>query len=144
MKAFSMRLVMVPLLLLGAMASADARGGRQTNQQQTPQQSPAPTPPASVPEPWPRLDVGAVLCTSRDDLVKYQTQMANGASVATAGRASGCHTVREQTGIKILDSDGPSRTQIVTTDESKETGWTDAYLPSTPTSSVAKSAGVGE
>ena len=33
---------------------------------------------------------------------------------------------------RILAHDGPSRTQIVTTDESKETWWTNSYLPSTP------------
>jgi hypothetical protein len=135
------------LLLLGAMASAHAQigrghGGRQKDQQQTPQkQSPAPTPPAVVPEPWPRLDAGALLCKSRDDLVRYQTQITNGASAATARQASGCHAIDKQTGIRILDADGPSRTQIVTTDEAKQTGWTNTYLPSTPPPSVAKGAG---
>ena len=57
------------------------------------------------------------------------------------GKAPDCHTISRQTGIQILDRDGPSRTQIVTTDESKETGWTNSYLPSTPPPSVAKSAG---
>ena len=147
------RLAMALVLLLGAMAAAQAQigrghGGRQKDQQQTPQQSPqqspAPTPPAAVPEPWPRLDVGAILCKSRDDLVKYQTQIADGASAATAGRTSGCHAIGKQTGIQILDSDGPSRTQIVTTGESKEAGWTNTYLPSTPPPSVAKGAGTGK
>jgi hypothetical protein len=137
------------LLLLGAMASAHAQigrghGGRQKDQQPTPQQSPAPTAPAAVPEPWPRLDAGALLCKSRDDLVRYQTQIADGASAATARQASGCHTIEKQTGIQILDNDGPSRTQIVTTDESKQTGWTNTYLPSTPPPSVAKGAGAGK
>src|SRR5712671_6291162 len=75
-------------------------------------------------------------------LVRYQTQIANSASATTtAGQASDCHTISKQTGIQILDHDGPSRTQIVTTDESKETGWTNSYLPSTPPPSVAKSTG---
>jgi hypothetical protein len=141
------------LLLLGAMASAYAQigrghGGRQKDQQQTPQptpqQSPAPTAPAAVPEPWPRLDAGALLCKSRDDLVRYQTQIADGASAATARQASGCHAIDKQTGIQILDNDGPSRTEIVTTDESKQTGWTNTYLPSTPPPSVAKGVGAGK
>jgi hypothetical protein len=138
------------LLLLGAAAvSARAQtggghGGRQRSQQQTPQQSPAPPPPASVPEPWPRLDAGSLLCKSRDALVRYQRQLADGANVVAAAQASECHTIPKQTGIKILDSDGPSRTQVVTTDESKESGWTNAYLPSTPPSSVARGAGGGE
>ena len=69
-------LVMALLLLLGAMASAHAQiggghGRRQNNQQQTPQRSPAPTTPF-LPEIWPRLEEGALICKSRDDLVRYQ------------------------------------------------------------------------
>ena len=137
------RPAMALLLLLGAMASAHAQigagshGRRQQNQQQTPQQSPAPTTP-SLPEIWPRLEDGALICKSRDDLVRYQTQIVNGASAPTAGQTPDCHNIRKQTGIQILGHDGPSRTQIVTTDESKETGWTNSYLPSTPPPSVAK------
>src|SRR5271167_1926712 len=139
-------LAMALLLLLGAMASAHAQiggghGRRQKNQQQSPQQSPAPTAPAAVPEIWPRLEDGALICKSRDDLVRYQTQIANAANATTAGQAPDCHAIRKQTGIQILDHDGPSRTQIVTMDESKETGWTNSYLPSTPPPSVAKGPG---
>jgi hypothetical protein len=117
-------LVMALLLLLGAMASAHAQIGgghsrRQNDQQQSPQRPPAPTTPF-LPEIWPRLEEGALICKSRDDLVRYQTQIANGSSATTPD----CHTIRKQTGIQILAHDGPSRTQIVTTDESKETWWT--------------------
>ena len=142
------RLVIV-LLLLGATGSANAQtggghSGRQRNQPQTPQQSVTPTPPQGVPEPWPRLDVGALLCKSRDDLIKYQTLIADGASAATAIQAADCHTVEKQTGIQLLDTDGLSRTHIVTTDDSKETGWTNAYLPSTPPASVAHATNPGK
>jgi hypothetical protein len=142
------RLAMALLLLLGAMASAHAQiggghGRRQNNQQQTPQRSPAPTTPF-LPEIWPRLEEGALICKSHDDLLRYQTQIANGSSATTPGQAPDCHTIRKQTGIQILAHDGPSRTQIVTTDESKETWWTNSYLPSTPPSSVAKGPGTGK
>src|SRR5580704_5905311 len=84
-------LAMALLLLLGAMASAHAQiggshGRRQNNQQQTPQRSPAPTTPF-LPEIWPRLEEGALICKSRDDLVRYQTQIANGSSATTPGQA---------------------------------------------------------
>jgi len=139
---------MALLLLLGAMASAHAQIGgghsrRQNNQQQTRQQSPAPTTPF-LPEIWPRLEEGALICKSRDDLVRYQTQIANGSSATTPGQAPDCHTIRKQTGIQLLAHDGPSRTQIVMTDESKETWWTNSYLPSTPPPSVAKGPGAGK
>ena len=140
---------MTLLLLLSAMASAHAQisgghGRRQGHQQPTSQKSQAPTPPPDVPQIWPRLEDGALICKSRDALVRYQTQIANSASAATAGQAADCHTIRKQTGIQILDHDGPSRTQIGTTDESKETGWTNSYLPSTPPPSVAKSTSAGK
>jgi hypothetical protein len=143
------RLALALLLLFGAIASAHAQiggghGRRQQNQQQTPQQSPAPTETPAVPEIWPRLENGALICKSRDDLVRYQTQIASGASDAAAGQAPDCHTIRKRTGIQILAHDGPSRTQIVTTDESKETGWTNSYLPSTPPPSVAKGPSAGK
>jgi hypothetical protein len=136
---------MTLLLLLGAMASAHGQiggghGRRQNNQQQTPQQSPAPTTPF-LPEIWPRLEEGALICRSRDDLVKYQTQIANGSSAAALAQAPDCRTIRKQMGIQILAHDGPSRTQIITGDEAKETWWTNSYLPSTPPPSVAKGPG---
>jgi hypothetical protein len=146
------RMLAMALLLLAAAATAHAQigrghGGRQKDQQETPprtpQQSPAPAPPPAVPEPWPRLDAGALLCKSREDLLRYQTQVADGASAATARKASDCRAIEKQTGIQILDTDGPSRTQIVTTDESRKTGWTNTYLPSTPPSD-AKGAGGGK
>jgi hypothetical protein len=93
---------------------------------------------------WPRLEDGALICKARDDLIRYQTQIGNGASTSAAGQASDCHTIRKQTGIQILARDGPSRTQIAMTDESKEIGWTNSYLPSTPPHSVAKRTGAGK
>jgi hypothetical protein len=138
-------------LLLSAMASAHAQmggggghGHRQTDQQQSPQNSQKPPPEPDVPEIWPRLENGALICKSRDDLVRYQTQLGNGPSATTAGEASGCHTIQKQTGIQILGRDGPSRTQIATTDDAKETGWTNSYLPSKPPRSIAKTTGTGK
>jgi len=127
------------LLLVGWTASAEAqmggRGRRQHDEpQQTSKQPSAPKGPVVIPEVWPRLDEGAVLCKTRDDLTRYQRQMAG----ATPGETAGCHAIKKQTGIQILDHDGISRTQVVTTDDAKETGWTNAYLPSTPPPSIIK------
>src|SRR6516164_1314508 len=106
-------LAMALLLLLGAMASAHAQiggahGRRQNNQQQTPQQSPAPTAPF-LPEIWPRLEEGALICKSRDDLVRYQTQIANGSrersvdwSLWPVSRCWHCHFPRIQNRQKNL------------------------------------------
>jgi hypothetical protein len=136
------------LLLFSAIAMAHAQipghSHPQKDQPQTPQQSRTPPEMPAVPEIWPRAENDALMCKSRDDLVRYQTQIVNGANDPTAGQAPDCHTIRKQTGIQILARDGPSHTQIVTTDESKETGWTNSYLPSTPPASVAKGPGAGK
>ena len=81
-----------------------------------------------------------MICKTREDLVRYQTQMSDAAGAAKKPAAD-CHTIQKQTGIEIVDRDGPSRTQIVTTDKAKEAGWTNSYLPSTPPPNVVKSAG---
>lgn len=128
------------LLLLAALPAAaqiggnrgGQRGQQQQQQQQQPPSSSTAKPNPAVPEPWPRLESGALLCKSRDGLVAYQKQVATGASIVAAQQAAGCRTIRQQTAIQILDRDGPSRTQIVTSDDAKETGWTNTYLPDQP------------
>lgn len=111
------------------MGGPGRRGPSQEQPQRAPKQSAVPPGPVVIPQVWPRLDEGALLCKSRDDLVKYQKLTGSGGG--TAGLA-GCRLISKQLGIQIVDRDGPSRTQIVTTDDAKESGWTNAYLPSTP------------
>jgi hypothetical protein len=131
------------ILPLGFLASANAqisltpgdpfmgngRGGRHGNTQENNKTPPhiADLPP--VKEPWPRLDTGAVLCKSRDDLLRYQ---ARAVAVSDAGPAPDCRAIRQRTPIQILDRDGLSRTHVVSTDDAKQTGWTNVYLPTTP------------
>lgn len=88
--------------------------------------SAAPSPVASVRDPWPRLDVGAVLCKTRDDLVRYQKRMTAG-----AGPAPDCRIIATRTGVQILARDDPSHTRVALTDAPQQTGWTDVWLPAT-------------
>ena len=55
--------------------------------------------------------------------------MTEGASPKAEGGPPQRRRLEKPVGVQILDRDGPSRTQIATTDEPKPTGWTDAYLP---------------
>lgn len=127
-------------LLLGGMASASAqisldapgaagmpggRGGHRQGPQQETRTAPVLAPLPPVKEPWPRLEAGAVLCKSRDDLVRYQTK-------GMAGPPPDCHGIRQRMAIQILDRDGLSHTHVVATDDAKQTGWTNAYLPVSP------------
>ncbi len=89
---------------------------------------PAPAVP-DVPAPpsaWPRLDRGAVLCRSEGDLQRRAAIMRG----EPAGPAD-CRPITEPTAIQILQRAGPGRTEVKVTARD-ETGWTDAWLPSTP------------
>lgn len=141
------KLAMGVILLLGGLTPASAQTdtgstgtprmgggmmggghGRDRHQQQNGQPPPTLAPLPVVKEPWPRLDNGAILCKSRDDLLRYQTV----SGAASSGPAPDCHLIRKLTPIQILDRDGPSHTHVVTTDDAKQTGWTNTYLSSEP------------
>ena len=81
----------------------------------------------------------ALICKSRDDLVRYQTQIANGSSATTPGQAPDCHTIRNRR-VSRFCSRRSSRTQIVTTDEPEETCWTNRMPGVDRDASVAKAA----
>lgn len=117
-----------PLPVHGQMAGGHS--GRQKNQQQTSKTSPAPKPPEDPPvTSSSQLLPGAILCKSDDDLAKYQGAVANGAA-SPIGLSPGCRAIQKATGIAILDHDGSSRTEVETTDDAQEKGWTNSYLPS--------------
>ena len=127
-------LLLLAIFLIGAPAQAHAQSGRghtgrQKTQQPTQQPSQSGTPSAPEAKPGPRLEAGAIFCQSRDDLVRYQAAVSEGASPKGEGGPPQCRRLEKPVGVQILDRDGPSRTQIATTDEPKLTGWTNAYLP---------------
>ena len=76
------------------------------------------------PAAWPRLDPGAILCRSEDDLAR----MAANRSGAGGGGRADCRVVNSPTPIQIVQRLGPGRTQIQVT-ANRQTGWTDAWLP---------------
>jgi hypothetical protein len=107
--------------------------GRNRHQQQNSQPTPVLAPLPVVKQVWPRLDSGAILCKTRDDLLRHQID----SGAASAGPPPDCHLIRKLTPIQILDRDGPSHTHVVTTDDAKQTGWTNAYLTSEPPPSTS-------
>jgi hypothetical protein len=75
---------------------------------------------------WPRLDPGAVLCRSEDDL----SRLARRRSGQTVDGPVDCQIIRVATAIAILQRKGPGRTEVkASSDPSAEPGWTDAWLP---------------
>jgi hypothetical protein len=79
----------------------------------------------AVPDAWPRLDPGAVLCNSEDDLRRL------------AARRSGqqidgkidCRIINNPTAITIVQRQSPGITQVKA---NGATGWTDVWLPERP------------
>jgi hypothetical protein len=78
------------------------------------------------PSAWPRLEPGAVICRSEDDLL-HRAALLRG---EPAGPAD-CRPITVPTAIQIVHRAGPGRTEIKVTAHD-ETGWTDAWLPGTP------------
>jgi hypothetical protein len=78
------------------------------------------------PSAWPRLDPGAVFCRSEDDLQR-RADIMRGEQAGTAD----CRRIIQPTAIQIVQRAGLGRTEVKLTGRD-ETGWTDAWLPSTP------------
>ena len=119
-------------------AQMSGHGSRGGNRQQNTQQAPGPKPPPIIPEPWPRLDPGAVLCKSSEDLILYQARLEQRPDATTGAQGRNCRIVAARMPIQILDRDGLSRTHVVATDTSKQVGWTNAYLPAKMPSSASR------
>ena len=81
----------------------------------------------SQPLAWPRLDPGAFLCRTEEDLDKLGAHHRN----APVDGPIDCHIIRAATAISIIQRRGPGRTEVQTSDPKAETvtGWTDAWLP---------------
>ncbi len=73
---------------------------------------------------WPRLDPGAVICKTEDDLQRLAASR-RGERVAPPN----CQMIRTATAIQIEKRAGPGRTQVLLTDQNGVEGWTDAWLP---------------
>jgi len=73
---------------------------------------------------WPRLDPGAVLCKSEDDLLRLAASR-RGEQV----NPPDCLMIRAPTAVTIERRAGLGRTQVALTDQKGVDGWTDAWLP---------------
>src|SRR6266545_1243987 len=90
--------------------------------------APPPPPPRAPPTVWPRLDPGAVLCRTDDDLDRHATNMT--ARVGGGSTQSvDCRLIAQPTGIQILSRQGLGRTQVKLNGPGNVTGWTDVWLP---------------
>lgn len=80
----------------------------------------------AVREIWPRLDFGAVLCQSREDLIARAHAILD----PTTGQRllpTGCRPILAAVPVTVVDRVPPGSTEVRLA--SGETGWTDAWLP---------------
>jgi hypothetical protein len=90
--------------------------------------APGPPPPRAAPTVWPRLDPGAVLCRTEDDLDRYA---ANLIARVRGGdqQPADCRLINQAVGISILGRHGPGSTQVKLAGTGNVTGWTNVWLP---------------
>jgi hypothetical protein len=90
----------------------------------------APPPPAqrAPPTVWPRLDPGAVLCRTADDLDRHAANMTARVSGGETVPAD-CRIIANPTAIQIVSRQGLGRTEVKLNAQDAESGWTDAWLP---------------
>jgi hypothetical protein len=89
----------------------------------------APPPPVRAqPTVWPRLDPGAVLCRTEDDLDRHAANMTAQVSGGYTQSAD-CRIIGLPIGIQILSRQGLGRTEVKLSGPGNVTGWTDAWLP---------------
>ena len=91
---------------------------------------PGPAPVRAPTLVWPRLDPGAVVCQTEDDLDRHAANMVARVSGGEQQTAN-CRVIGQTVGIKIVNREGPGRTQVQLAG-SDGTGWTDAWLPDKP------------
>jgi hypothetical protein len=90
--------------------------------------APPPTAPRAQPAAWPRLDPGAVLCRTEDDLDRHASNMTARVSGGIT-RSTDCRVIAQPTGVQIISRQGPGRTQVKLSVPGNDVGWTDVWLP---------------
>jgi hypothetical protein len=80
--------------------------------------------------PWPRLDPGAIVCRTRDDL-RLQADVIRARSDGTpyVGAAPNCRVLGSPVAIDILNRESPAATEVKLRDPPGGAGWTDTWLP---------------
>jgi hypothetical protein len=82
------------------------------------------------PDPWQRLDRGALICSTEAALEEHQAAVQARLEGGAAAEPVGCRIIREMTPVTILERHGPARTQVALPPPADpKTGWTDAPIP---------------
>jgi hypothetical protein len=76
---------------------------------------------------WPRLDPGAVLCRTQEDLERLGARRRG----ETVDGPIDCQIIRAATAVSIVQRNGQGRAEVKLSDPAADaaSGWTDAWLP---------------
>lgn len=133
--------LMAIALACGLTAGSDAMGQSRSRSRGTPRSGNEDSLPPSVPPPistlsptrgiaGPRLERGAVLCGTEQDLQRrgdVNRRIADG-EADPGDPLSGCRLVRQERGVEVVVRHGLGRVQVKVKPNG-EVGWTDVYLP---------------
>ena len=122
------------VLLVGPSAGwAQAGGGgsgRRGEQAKVPAQPEAPlNVPVAAKPPRVRLDAGALLCRTEDDLQGHQAAVAARLDGHPTQEPGGCHRLSAVTAVSVVERHGPARTEVRLPGPAETVGWTDAVVP---------------
>ena len=106
------------------------RGGRQSEPARDPAKAEAPlNVPVAAKPPRVRLDPGALLCRTEEDLQDHQAAVAARLDGHPTQEPGGCHRLSAVTGVSVVERHGPARTEVRLPGPAEAVGWTDAVVP---------------
>lgn len=111
-------------------AGGSGRGGRRGDRGGGPAQAEAPlNVPVAAKPPRTRLEAGALLCRTEEDLQGHQAAVAARLDGHPTQEPGGCHRLSAVTAVSIVERHGPARTEVRLPDPAETVGWTDAVVP---------------
>ena len=78
--------------------------------------------------PRQRLDAGAVLCGTEDQLRQHQAAIKARMAGQRLGEPAGCHFVPEMVKVSVVSRDGVAATQVQMPGDKPVSGWTDSMV----------------
>ena len=81
--------------------------------------------PKLAPQPLQRLDAGALLCKTENQLLQHESAVAARLDGQDAPEPVGCHLVQTMTAVAVVDRHGQNRTEVKAGDQ---LGWTDSIV----------------
>jgi hypothetical protein len=78
-----------------------------------------------LPPPAQRLEAGALLCDSQDELVQHQRAVAARLAGGFAPEPTGCHIMRDMIAVTLLMRNGLAATEVRV---AGKVGWTDSHV----------------